>query len=93
VCGVLQYKDIKKAFQLYEYKVYIKDTEKEVDAKTPSTILGSEHFNNLTYNEGKDVYLKEPGLYQLIMPIAKSFQKYFFLFPYSSSMERDDVVV
>jgi len=29
-----------------------------VDDETSSTLLGSEHLNNFTYNEGKAVYLK-----------------------------------
>ena len=54
------------------------DIEKGLGSSFDPNLLRSEHLNNLTYHEGKAVYLTESGLYQLIMqsntPISKSFQ-------------------
>jgi prophage antirepressor-like protein len=38
-----------------------------VDAPKTSTSLGSNNLKNLTYNQGKAVYISEAGLYSLIM--------------------------
>jgi len=61
---------LKKTLYRYvenEYKVDLKNIEKEVGDPRSPTLLSSQHLNNFTYNEGKAVYLTEPGLYQLIM--------------------------
>ena len=39
---------------------------KELVGLGPTNLLGQNNLKNLTYNQGKFVYLSEPGLYQLI---------------------------
>ena len=41
-----------------EYKIDLKNIEKELVYPQYTNLLGSEHLNNLTYHEGKAVYLK-----------------------------------
>jgi len=41
-----------------EYRIDLKKIEKEVVYPRYTTLLGSQHLNNFTYNEGKAVYLK-----------------------------------
>ena len=70
MCEVLEYKNINKALQQHiddKRKKSLYDIEKELGPKMGPNFLGFEHFNNLTYHEGKVVYLTESGLYQLIM--------------------------
>ena len=69
VCDVLGYKDIKQALQKHVKPKFKKELfnlyHEKVDAKSTTTYLGS--FNhNISYNEGKAVYISEPGLYSLI---------------------------
>ena len=54
MCEVLQYKHIKRALQqhMINVKKSLYDIKKEVGTVSVPTILGSEHLNNLTYNEG-----------------------------------------
>ena len=62
MCEVLGHKDIKKALQNNvenEYKVDLKNIEKEVGDRGYPTLSGSEHLQNFTYNECKAVYLPE----------------------------------
>ena len=56
MCEVLGHKDIKKALQTNvenEYKVDLKNIEKELGERGSPNLLGSEHLNNFTYNECK----------------------------------------
>ena len=84
VCEILEYKDIKKALQEHvqqKSKKSLKELSEEVGAETPSTpILGSINFKNMSYNDGKAVYINEPGLYALILrskaPLANQFQDF-----------------
>ncbi len=61
-----------------KYKKDLKTLSEEVDIKSMSTSFGTNHFKNLSYNDGKAVYVNEPGLYALIMkskaPFAEAFQ-------------------
>jgi len=59
VCEVLGHKNVKRT--LYEqveneYKISPRDIE-EVVPPRGTTLLGSEHLNNLTYNEGGKTYV------------------------------------
>ncbi|ABF82049.1 hypothetical protein MIV019R [Invertebrate iridescent virus 3] len=83
VCSILRYKDVKQALQnkvkpknKKMLSVLVKQDHNAVGVQTTSTRLGSN--SPLTYNEGKAIYINEPGLYALIMhsnaPFAEEFQ-------------------
>ena len=83
VCTILEHKDIKKSlFKLdSDYKKDLKTIMEEVvdrGATTSICVVNS----NISYNEGKAVYINEPGLYALIMKskthFAKTFQKFVY---------------
>jgi prophage antirepressor-like protein len=83
VCAILGYANINDALHKH-VKDKHKNTLKEVISAAESTSdsqtlvkLGERH-NQLSYNDGKAVYISEPGLYSLIMhsktPFAEKFQ-------------------
>jgi prophage antirepressor-like protein len=85
VCAILGYANAKQALQLNvkpKHKRDLKEFEVGLSAKPTSDSqtlvkLGERH-NQLSYNDGKAVYISEPGLYSLIMhskaPFAEKFQ-------------------
>ena len=83
VCTILEYTTIKNTLNKLDnnYKKDLKTIINEVvsAAETTSKI---EIPTTLTYNDGKAIYLNEPGLYALIMksetPFAKTFQKFVY---------------
>jgi prophage antirepressor-like protein len=76
VCEVLGYKNPKKALLTHIKTKHKKELVEMVGPTVGPTYLGS--LKPLTYNEGKAVYINEPGLYSLIMnsdaPFAEEFQ-------------------
>ena len=84
VCEILEYKDNKQAIQdgvKEKHKKDLKTLSNELGVSTPNS-LGSNNLKNLTYNQGKAVYISEAGLYSLIMrskvPFAEDFQDLVF---------------
>ena len=84
VCAILEHKSIKQSlFELdSDYKKDLQTIVEEVvrdHLTTPKIEIPS---SKLSYNEGKAVYINEPGLYALIMksktPFAKTFQKFVY---------------
>lgn len=81
VCGVLGYMNIKQAITDRVKTKHKKDLQTffKEDSPALATSLGSRNPQKLTYNEGKAVYINEPGLYSLIMhskaPFAEAFQE------------------
>jgi prophage antirepressor-like protein len=86
VCKILGYDAPKKALQnnvddenKKDLQTLIEIMGNVVGKPTFPTKLGPSNPKKLTYNEGKAVYINEPGLYSLIMhskaPFAKAFQK------------------
>jgi prophage antirepressor-like protein len=70
VCEILEYKDIKTALREHvkeKHKKDLRTLSNEVGDETSPTSLGSNNLKNLTYNQGKAVYISEAGLYSLIM--------------------------
>ena len=82
VCELLGYKDVNRTLWDHVDEEDKKDLKSlvEVDGKTPTTsmVLGNPNIS-LSYNDGKAVYVNEPGLYSLILsskaPFAKAFKK------------------
>lgn len=81
VCEVLGYKDLKDALWRYvdnEEKVSLQHMETVVGT-VPTTVSIGKSYDELSYNDGKAVYISEAGLYSLIMssqaPFAKKFRK------------------
>ena len=84
VCTILEHKDIQKTlFKLDSY--YKKDLQtiiKEVqDPESCTSIIGMSN-SKPSYNEGKAIYINEPGLYALIMKSKTSFAETFQKFVY-----------
>jgi len=84
VCEILEYSNIKDALQKHvqqKSKKSLKELSEEVGCKThPASVLGSINFQTMSYNDGKAVYINEPGLYALILrskaPLANQFQDF-----------------
>jgi len=84
VCEILEYKDIKDALHKHvqqKSKKSLKELSEEVGGVLPPTsVLGTINFQNISYNDGKAVYINEPGLYALILrskaPLAIQFQDF-----------------
>jgi prophage antirepressor-like protein len=85
VCAILGYVDIKKALQVHiksKHKRELKEFEM-VDDKTPSTsdsqnpVKIGETYTQLSYNDGKAVYISEAGLYSAIMHSRAAFAEKF----------------
>jgi prophage antirepressor-like protein len=69
VCTVLGYSNCKDALRKHTLQHQKKSLSllcSEVGGPSPPTSLGSGHFQNLTHNEGKAVYINESGFYRLI---------------------------
>jgi prophage antirepressor-like protein len=82
VCAILGYANINDALHKH-VKDKHKNTLKEVISAAESTSdsqtlvkLGERH-NQLSYNDGKAVYISEPGLYSLIMHSKAAFAEKF----------------
>jgi len=85
VCAILEYKDVKDALQNHvkpKYKKDLKTIVDEVGGVSPSTSIIKIPSSKLSYNEGKAVYINEPGLYALIMKSRTSFAETFQDFVY-----------
>ena len=85
VCAILKYKDVKDALQNHvkpKYKKDLKTIVDEVEGEPPSTSIIEIPSSKLSYNEGKAVYINEPGLYALIMKSRTSFAETFQDFVY-----------
>jgi prophage antirepressor-like protein len=81
LCVVLEYEHQKKALQTNvdeDCKKSLSLLSSEVGNLKFPTILGRSNLENVSYNEGKTVYINEAGLYSLIMgsraPVAKQFR-------------------
>jgi len=55
----------------------LKTLAAEVHGILPCTFFGQNNLKNLSYNDGKAVYINEPGLYSLIMHSKTSFAETF----------------
>lgn len=80
VCCILGYVSTKNALQNHvksKYKKDLKTLNDEVGIIAMSTFLGSSNLQNLSYNEGKAVYINEQGLYSLIMHSKTKFAEGF----------------
>jgi prophage antirepressor-like protein len=80
VCEILEYKDIQNVLFKHvkpKYKKDLKTLAAEVHGILPCTFFGQNNLKNLSYNEGKAVYINEPGLYSLIMHSKTSFAETF----------------
>ena len=85
LCVILEYTNIKQALQNNvddDCKKSLSSLSSDVDERGSPTsetaILGKSNLENISYNEGKTVYINEAGLYSLIMgsrtPMAKQFR-------------------
>jgi len=83
VCTILEHKDVKRSlFKLDpDYKKDLQTIIDEVVEAGSTTSICVVNFN-ISYNDGKAVYINEPGLYALIMKskthFAKTFQKFVY---------------
>jgi prophage antirepressor-like protein len=85
VCEILEYKNIPDAFYKHvkpKHKKDLKTLSEEVICDSQMTFFGRKYFQNLSYNDGKAVYINEPGLYSLIMHSKTSFAEAFQDFVY-----------
>jgi prophage antirepressor-like protein len=84
VCTILEHKDVKRSlFKLdSDYKKDLKTIMEEVVEPASTTSIIEIPSSKLSYNEGKAIYINEPGLYSLIMKskthFAKTFQKFVY---------------
>jgi len=84
VCEILEYSNIHQALQInvqQKNKKPLKELSEEVCLPRKHTsVLGSINFKNMSYNDGKTIYINEPGLYALILrskaPLANQFQDF-----------------
>ena len=84
VCEILEYSNIHQALQInvqQKNKKPLKELSEEVCLRGNHTsVLGSVNFKNMSYNDGKTIYINEPGLYALILrskaPLANQFQDF-----------------
>lgn len=79
VCEILGYVNDKKALQVHVKPKHKLSLNQLVDLeKTQHSVKLGKDISNITYHEGKTVYVSEPGLYSLIMhsrtAFAESFQ-------------------
>ena len=82
VCEILGYLDIKKALQnnvKSKHKEDLKTINEKIKlgCENSPNFLGSSHLENISYHEGKAVYINEPGLYSLIMHSKAKFAEAF----------------
>ena len=69
ICELLGYSNTKDALRkhtLPRQKKSLSLLSSEVDSKKEFTLLGTNNFKNLSYNDGKAVYINESGFYRLI---------------------------
>jgi prophage antirepressor-like protein len=84
VCEILEYTNVKQALQInvqQKNKKTLKELSEEVGLPCkPTSVLGEINFKNISYNDGKTIYINEPGLYALILrskaPLANQFQDF-----------------
>jgi prophage antirepressor-like protein len=85
VCTILEYTNVKKALQNHvkpKYKKDLKTIVEEVGAVLGPTSIIEIPSSKLSYNDGKAIYINEPGLYSLIMNSRTSFAETFQDFVY-----------
>jgi prophage antirepressor-like protein len=85
VCTILEYTNVKKALQNHvkpKHKKDLKTIVEEVGPKTGPTSIIEIPSSKLSYNDGKAIYINEPGLYALIMKSRTSFAETFQDFVY-----------
>jgi prophage antirepressor-like protein len=85
ICTILEYFDIKQALQKNvkpKHKKNLQTIIDEVDVCQTSTSTIGIPSSKPSYNEGKSVYVSEPGLYSLIMKSRTSFAETFQDFVY-----------
>lgn len=82
VCAILEYKEPKLELQRHvnqKYKKSLSKLSSEVVYETYPAYLGSGNLQNLSYNEGKAVYINESGFYRLVLKskarLAEAFQE------------------
>ena len=85
VCAILEYSSAKVALQNHVKPKYKKDLQTIVEevgnVSLPTSIIEIPS-SKLSYNDGKAVYINEPGLYALIMKSRTSFAETFQDFVY-----------
>ncbi|AAK82063.1 anti-repressor Ant [Invertebrate iridescent virus 6] len=81
VCTILGYKDKEQALRKRVKSKHKKSLSELFEKKLPVVTTGNFFLgtqNELSYHEGKSIYINEPGLYNLIMsseaPFAEQFQ-------------------
>ena len=81
LCVVLEYTNIKQALQINvddDCKKSLSELVVIMTSSSETAILGKSNLENISYNEGKTVYINEAGLYSLIIgsraPMAKQFR-------------------
>jgi len=80
LCVVLEYEHQKKALQTNvdeDCKKSLSKLSSEVGNLRFPTILGRSNLENISYNEGKTVYINEAGLYSLIIGSRAQMAKQF----------------
>jgi len=85
VCAILEYSSARKALQDHVKPKHKKDLQTIIDevstVSVPTPKIGSPSIKP-SYNDGKAVYVSEPGLYALIMKSRTSFAETFQDFVY-----------
>ncbi|MGL5962054.1 MAG: BRO family protein, partial [Cetobacterium sp.] len=69
VCEILRYENVKQALLLNvkpKYKKTLKTLSEELGGLCDKPTFFGRNFQNLSYNDGKAVYVNEPGLYSLL---------------------------
>jgi len=85
VCTILEYKSARKALQDHVKLKHKKDLQTIIDEVSTVSVLTSIigiPSSKLSYNDGKAIYINEPGLYALIMKSRTSFAETFQDFVY-----------
>jgi hypothetical protein len=64
---ILEYTNVKQALQInvrQKNKKPLKELREEVGLpRKPTSVLGEINFKNMSYNDGKTIYINEPGFY------------------------------
>ena len=85
VCDILEYKNVKDALHKNVKSKYKKDLKTIIDevvcAAHTTSLIGIPD-GNLSHNDGRAVYISEPGLYSLIMRSRAAFAETFQDFVY-----------
>ena len=80
VCEILGYTDIEQALRKHvdkDYKLSLIEVPVISTGTSNSLIKLGIDITNISYNDGKAIYISEPGLYSLIMHSKKEFAKKF----------------